>query len=136
MIVVMMNQGVPVSVEEVYAGPARNAIETIDRMFRLEFGFAGFDKPIAEIIALIREAAKEMAQIHHERHKRAEEAIAAFQNRFFLVRWCTRAPKAYADYTEQEVIDAYRQKFGRFLVWSRDKNASSKAGNRLLFQPA
>jgi hypothetical protein len=131
--VITMDRGVPVSVEEVYTGPARNAIEAVDRMFRLEFGFAGFDKPIAEIVALVREAAKEMAQIHHEQHRQAGEAGVAFQNRFFLVRWCTHAPKAHADHTEQEVLEAYRQKFGRFLVWLREKNISSKLGTAFYF---
>lgn len=124
--VINTRKGQVVSVEERYTGPERDAIEKVERMFDHMFGFGDLKKPTAEVVALVQEAAKQTAQIHHERHEQAEEAIAKYRDTFFLVRWFTKAPKPYADIPVEQVIGAYRAKFERFLRWLRDKNHSSR----------
>jgi hypothetical protein len=119
-------RGIPVSVKEVYTGPARNVVERVERMFSHLFGFGDLKMPTDEAVALVKEAAKEMARVHHERHEEAEDAIAAFKDNLFFVRWFLKPPAPYADYTEQETLAAYRERFQTFLNWLILMNRSSR----------
>jgi hypothetical protein len=125
MLVINTKKGAVVSVEEKNMGTARNVIERVDRMFDMMFGFGELKHPASESATLVKEAAKEVVKIHHDRHLQAEQAIKDYRSRFFLVRWFIKTPQPYADVTEEQVLNAYREKFNKFYRWLVDKNQNS-----------
>ena len=129
--VITTDRGSVVSVRDVRDGPPRNSIETIDDMFQMHRGFAGWNKPVEDIKRTVLEAVAEYRVLYQKQRQAESETLNAYANKWFgargLISLMGRKPSVPVEVpSEQELLSFYIQKFGSFKIWMKEKNTGSR----------
>jgi len=129
--VIFTRRGVPVwrTEKEIPPIPPNTSREKVAALFDLWQGFAGWERPLEELVALFDQASQEWVEFYHQRYQAEMEALVEYYRKPFFKRlWCWLQgekpnPSSYLYlYTKADILALYILLLDDFERWMRNEN--------------